>query len=403
MFVYHRERSKLHQPVYHRERSKLHQSIYQLVRYLAYKCIILQHINYSSLNIDIGGTADISVHEKQPSGQLKELHKASGGPWGGSYVDNNYISCLTNIFGKATFDRFKTEQMADFIDLHREFETKKRGMRFDTEGKITFKVSAAMMEIFKDIENHSLEDRIEDLGLSGKMSITGDKLRVDSSVVKSWFDGPVDSMICHVKDILSEPKMKDVKLMLLVGGFGESRYVQDRMVNEFGSNYVIIPEEAGLAVLKGAVRFGHNPDIMSARVMQYTYGIRILVPYDEFLHPPRKVKVVNGEKKAKYVFDNFVTVGSEIPVGYKVTKRKTPNDMNRTFIPVFRASSDAPYFTTDQGCTEIGFLVINHPEGKSLQDKVFDVTFTFGDTELFVEAKMLHSAREFSLTIDCLK
>ncbi|XP_060600679.1 heat shock 70 kDa protein 12A-like [Ruditapes philippinarum] len=228
------------------------------------------------------------------------------------------------------------------------------------------------------------------------MSITGDKLRVDSSVVKSWFDGPVDSMICHVKDILSEPKMKDVKLMLLVGGFGESRYVQDRMVKEFGSKYVIIPEEAGLAVLKGAVRFGHDPDIMSARVMQYTYGIRILVPYDEFLHPSRKLKVVNGEKKAKDVFDKFVTVGSEIPVGYKVTKRKTPNDMNRTFIPVFRASSDVPYFTTDQGCMEIGFLVINHPEGKSLQDKVFDVTFTFGDTELFVEAKMLHSEREFS-------
>ncbi|XP_052819947.1 heat shock 70 kDa protein 12B-like [Mya arenaria] len=38
-----------------------------------------------------GGTADISVHERKPDGTLKEIHKASGGPWGGIYVDENYM------------------------------------------------------------------------------------------------------------------------------------------------------------------------------------------------------------------------------------------------------------------------------------------------------------------------
>ncbi|XP_053384646.1 heat shock 70 kDa protein 12B-like [Mercenaria mercenaria] len=203
--------------------------------------------------IDLGGgTADISVHEKLCNGQLKELHKASGGPWGGSYVDKNYIKCVTDIFGTESIEKFKLEQMADFFDIQREFETKKRGIKGDTEGKITFKISASLKEIYNESEKESLTDKLSSLGLSGKMSVTGDKLRVDNSIVKSWFDGPVNSMIGHVKGILAEPKMKDVKLMLLVGGFGESHYVQDRMKNEFGSKHVIIPEEAGLGVLKGA-------------------------------------------------------------------------------------------------------------------------------------------------------
>jgi hypothetical protein len=38
-----------------------------------------------------GGTADISVHEKLIDCSLKELHKASGGPWGGTVVDDNFL------------------------------------------------------------------------------------------------------------------------------------------------------------------------------------------------------------------------------------------------------------------------------------------------------------------------
>ncbi|XP_060603676.1 heat shock 70 kDa protein 12B-like [Ruditapes philippinarum] len=64
-----------------------------------------------------GGTADISVHEKKADGSLKEIHKASGGPWGGTAVDKNYFDWLTNLFGERTMERFKKEQMADYFDV----------------------------------------------------------------------------------------------------------------------------------------------------------------------------------------------------------------------------------------------------------------------------------------------
>ena len=30
---------------------------------------------------------DITIHEVQPDGRLKELYHATGGAWGGTYVD----------------------------------------------------------------------------------------------------------------------------------------------------------------------------------------------------------------------------------------------------------------------------------------------------------------------------
>jgi hypothetical protein len=36
---------------------------------------------------------------------------------------------------------------------------------------------------------------------------------------------------------------------------------------------VIIPEDAGLAVLKGAVQFGFNPKVINPRISRFTYGV----------------------------------------------------------------------------------------------------------------------------------
>ena len=46
-----------------------------------------------------GGTADITVHEKLKDGNLREVHRACGGPWGGTAVDKNFVELLSSIVG----------------------------------------------------------------------------------------------------------------------------------------------------------------------------------------------------------------------------------------------------------------------------------------------------------------
>jgi len=41
-------------------------------------------------NCATGGTVDITVHEVAASGGLRELYKANGGNWGGTYIDQAF-------------------------------------------------------------------------------------------------------------------------------------------------------------------------------------------------------------------------------------------------------------------------------------------------------------------------
>ncbi|XP_060595951.1 heat shock 70 kDa protein 12B-like [Ruditapes philippinarum] len=255
--------------------------------------------------IDLGGgTGDISVHEKQIDGSLKEIHKPSGGSFGGTQVDDNFLQWLTKLFGKSTMEKFKEEEMEAYFNLLRNFELKKRQMRPDVSGKITFNAGLySLLEFYKRNSDMSIEEKIATLGLKHKLKLYPDKLRVDASIIREWFESPIRKMMSHVKDILAEQKMKNVKTILLVGGFGESDIVYEAMKTNFENTHTVIrPHEASLAVLKGAVRFGHIPDIIKYRIMTATYGISVMNCFDKGKHPVSKKIMLNNKAKVDNIF-----------------------------------------------------------------------------------------------------
>lgn len=353
-----------------------------------------------------GGTADITVHEKLAGGTLQELHKASGGPWGGMYVDNNYLAWLEKLFGNVAMDRFKKEDMADYFDLIREFETNKRSITATSADLVTFRISTSLREKSETKANdaNTLKERLKSLNLTDYVSIVRDKIRVHPEVVRDWFQEPVNNGVMHVKTILDEPRMTGVNTILLVGGFGESVYVQEAFRNNFKSHRLIVPMEPGLVVLKGAVRVGHKPAIVSSRIMQYTYGVSKRPKFDESRHTAATCVVRQGIKYATKVFCRFVTVGENIPTGHEVSKRGSTSSTGKSKrVKVFRSTDPNPTYTTDESCKMLGYVDVELPEGTTLAEKKIDIVFVFGETEIIVKAKLLKTGREFYTKINCLE
>lgn len=162
----------------------------------------------------------------------------------------------------------KDERMCDYFDLLRDFEIKKRTISSETEGMITFNVSKAFTELYEQNESMKLSEKISSLGLNDLVTVMDDTMDVDASVVKGWFDSPIKNMIDHVLSVLSGSNMQRVENILLVGGFGESKIVQDEMRRRITNKTLTIPPDPGMTVLKGAVRFGHLPSYVSARVIK---------------------------------------------------------------------------------------------------------------------------------------
>lgn len=355
--------------------------------------------------IDLGGgTVDITVHGKNSDGTLSELHRSSGGPWGGTNVDRCYMQWLEKIYGKRAVDRFKTEdeEMSDYFDLLREFETNKRLIKCGQTESVILKISATLRELSEKEEGQNISKRIASLKFDNDVVIRRDKMKISPSVVQKWFEEPVKKTVSLVQSILSETNMKDVETVLLVGGFAESKFVQDRLKSAVTDKRFIVPDDAGLAVLKGAVRFGHEPYLVSTRIISCSYGINTTRDYDVSNDHSSLPKLIDGKLRVKNVFEKFVSAGETVALGQKVAKTFVPTCMERAVLGVFRSENPCPKFITDPSCETLGKLVILHPEGETLEDKKAEVIFIFGDTELKVHVRIIKTGKEYESSMDCL-
>jgi len=344
------------------------------------------------------------VHEKQLDGTLKELHRPDGGPWGGTRVDSNYTIWLTTVFGEKAVEKFKTEAMGDYVDLLRDFENKKRNISSDTEGLITLRFPGALREFYKDIGGEDLDAKLARMNLKNDVKILRDKLRVSAHIVRKWFEESIDTTICHITGVLTEPTMKDVNTILLVGGFGECQLVQEAVKKAVGRRTIIVPEEAGLAVLKGAVRFGHQSRLISSRCVKYTYGFAICIDFDEDEHPPEKMTINSyGKKVVEGAFIKVVEIGTAVDIGKDIQADTMYMDVGcEEKLEIYASTERDPTFTTDPLCTKIGVLNLGKAPGKTMEENAVDIFFTFGGTELKASVKVLKTGQVFTKTINCL-
>jgi len=84
------------------------------------------------------------VHEKLADGTLCEIHKASGGPWGGTNVDEEFFKWLETIFGKRAMSEL---DFHEHLDMQRELETIKRDLKLNSTNKMKFNIPSQLRRL----------------------------------------------------------------------------------------------------------------------------------------------------------------------------------------------------------------------------------------------------------------
>ena len=349
-----------------------------------------------------GGTADITVHERQPDGGLRELHKASGGAWGGTKVDEEFYMLLIKIIGGPVWNKFMEENTSDYLDLQRELETKKRTIKPESGGKITIKVPITMVQTYESETNEKISEAIEGSNYKDKIQWIGDKMRIEAGVFKSLFKSCSEKIVGHIKELLQKPDVRGTNIFLMVGGFSESLMLQDAVMKSFPSTKVIIPDEAGLCVLKGAVIFGHKPVAITSRVSKYTYGINISPPFDPSIHQDDHKVTVGGVDRCRDIFKKYIMEGDTVQVGEArsgkhVTLKANQKEM---LLKIFASPKRDPKYVDEDDTEYLGKVVVNMPDS---EEKIrVEVKMMFGETELTVEAQELSTHSKYRAYFDFL-
>ena len=156
-------------------------------------------------------------------------------------------------------------QYADFL--------MNRTVEFHTT--LTFRlVSEKLTDICFEHINASLKRIIQSSEYGGQVTFVGDKIRVDSNLIKSLFERGIGKAIHNIGQVLERSDDKEVNTMIFVGNIANSGLFQHAVKTKYPEKQIITPDEAIDAAVKGAVLFGHKPIVVSSIFC----GAQCLVP-----------------------------------------------------------------------------------------------------------------------------
>ncbi|XP_053378817.1 heat shock 70 kDa protein 12B-like isoform X3 [Mercenaria mercenaria] len=345
--------------------------------------------------VDIGGgTAGITVHEKQSDGNLRELCWASGGDWGGTKVDEEFLRMLEGLMGKAAVERFKRECMADLFDLLRQFETVKRTTDPKLDGKLKIRLPESLRDISRNANRsafmNTLLKSIQALQNEG-LSVEKDKLRIDANKAREMFAYSVDGMCMKMRKILSNPKAAGVRHILVVGGFSDSPVVREALKKNFRDVSLIFPPEPSLAVLKGAVLYGHKPQIIASRIAKFTYGLKHEEDFDESKHKKKYRRSINGKPMCEKLFQILVKKGDTVLNKQKVAiqNQPMPDDHNVLTYKLYLCTKRNPMYVDEPECKKHGAVRTQLIPG----DMEVEAVLIVKDTDMIIELKHVKSRK----------
>ena len=367
-------------------------------------------------NFFVGGTIDISCQEIVGNSQIKGIHKFKGNAFGGTCVDERFANLLKEMFGEKVWERFRSERMPNYTSFFRQFETKKRKINSHNDTNVT--LPSDLFELYQEENGVGFRENIAKTPMGKDISLKpGNKVQFKAKFIKQLlFEESIASITKCVKGILKSPGLEEVKHILLVGGYGESEVLQERLREELPSLTIIVPPEPGLAVLKGAVIFGHNSSVVVERRTQFTYGTRIVVDYDPKIHSEDKIEDYDGKKQV-HIFKLLIKSNQSIRNDYELdTGNYVPvtDDQKNIAFPIYAVDMDReadaeddddddyiPLYSSDPRCTKLGKVVAQITNTDVPKKKRrFNLKLMFGKTEIEAVVKNTITKEETKAIID---
>jgi molecular chaperone DnaK (HSP70) len=346
-----------------------------------------------------GGTVDITINkmlcdpdEKFLSNEV--LSSTGGCEWGSKYVDANFENFLKEFLGEKLFAVYQKNASMK-IDILDAFEILKK--KFNPESvkhsrlQLSYLGENLTPDILKNlVNNYNLlhpDTKVSQRGSSG--------IDLSNELMISFFEPLINRIINKVKELLEETKQKAgyyPKFIFLVGGFGESPYLRQKIKKEFESNQliVLIPKRPLVSVVRGACMFGLNPFSITSRIAKKTYGISTLGIFDEKKHPSNKKVMIDGEAFCENIFDAFVLKDESVSVNQEIVKTYCPVRGAQTIMKIILYYTDKREvnYIDEEGVEKFGELIVNIGEkNQGIEDKLVTVSFLFGNTQIYVIAK----------------
>lgn len=347
-----------------------------------------------------GGTVDFTAHQILADNKVGEIHAASGGDWGGTKVDENFVQFLKEILGEEFVIRYSKECPQQWYEFLLKFENAKRTV---TSSKgFNIEISFSFANQFDEWQNQSLNRKIEESESKG-VSVSNGYLVFTAEVVQKIFSPVVDKIILHITELEKSSELKDVRFnyLFLVGGFGASPFLQQAMRDHYKDKPVLIPVEAQTAVIKGAIHYGHNPSIIEKRKSQLTYGLCTMTEYKKGVHRSEKKCTYGGKAYCQDIFLPFIQKGEDIELNTSGKTIVSPASTFATSTDISfhslnrKVKTNEVLYLDSEGVKQIATIQVSLHDGNDSELEIM-----FGDTEITAKTTDTKSGKMSTVSIN---
>ncbi|MFK0141336.1 Hsp70 family protein [Streptomyces murinus] len=344
-----------------------------------------------------GGTVDITAYENDSDGRMIEIGQSLGGRFGSDFLNRAFetdhlLDCLGD---EEVLAEIKDNCPDALLHLVDQWERAKLHVTLDQDESLNLMIPSAIDRRMGAAVRRRLARR---------QSKVSDAIVLTPAHIHALFDKVVPGTLELIETQLREMEATRTKesgtdVILLVGGFSSSPYLQQAVKERFGARArVLVPPNPDIAVLFGAVHFCYEPQTR-ARRSRFTYGTAVNLPFEEGVDPEEKRYVSSdGEVTCNDRFSIYATAGQTIPTDAEVVHEYVPleGDQKQLTFGIVATSCPDPRYVTDEGCDEIGEVVVDlRPVMRfALEERAVKVYMKFGETEIKVRTVVVQSGQE---------
>ncbi|XP_060590802.1 heat shock 70 kDa protein 12A-like isoform X1 [Ruditapes philippinarum] len=320
-------------------------------------------------------------------------------------VNKAFEDFLKEIVGDTVFESFKMKETEDWLYMALQFESKKREIEIKSPRYITLRLPFSLIDLCEKVNGIQIQDAVAASKYAEIIEIVGDKLKLSKVFFFYMFGQTLQRTVDHVKSLFREKNIKEVGIILMIGGFSESRLLQQALKEAFPNKEIVVPLNPSSCVLRGALIYGHTPLTINSRILKYTYGTESNTKFKEGYLPDQKKMNSDAGIRCKDIFAIFVgknTVVKAKDTYFKkqfTTLRKYQKAMS---IRCFLSEKTNPRYVNEDGCLKIGKIRINLDNPDESLDRTVSVYMVFGDTEITVDAEDERTGNKTRAVIDFL-
>jgi molecular chaperone DnaK (HSP70) len=335
-----------------------------------------------------GGTVDLTTRKLLEENQLSEITERAGDFCGSTFIDKEFIKLLRREVGDSAIDSLSDKHYGQFQYLVQEFcqyvKIPFTGDDPDFSYEINLEEITPLLKYVTGLERNLMEEKEW-------------MIELDFNTVKSMFDPIVDRIIDMIRIQLNNSK--NCSAIFLVGGFGQSKYLQKRVEEEFNKSVenISIPNQPIAAVVRGAAIYGkslhksrslnklnNSKCVIATRVLKYTFGTKVAHLW-KLGDPPERRTFGGIIQKFRRIVERGteVTIDQEFKIENLVPVFSFQTKMN--FDVYYTKEQDADY-CDEPGVKMLGEFLISLPDVHLGSNRPCTFSLLFGDMEIKAKA-----------------